>query len=104
MTAPPAVNNQTSPTITVPSPYTSSVPPPLRSDWVSEYPPPRSLPLDQEALRIFEHAHAIGLKVEPPDDPAITFSTLILALLEGQDQCAERNSRIIGRLDLQSDS
>jgi len=90
MTAPPAVNAPASATITVPSSSAASVPPPLgQSDWVAEYPPPRSLLLDQEALRIFEHAYVIGLRVEPPDGPPITFSTLILALLEGKDDTSQ---------------
>src|SRR2546425_4936834 len=98
MTAPPAVNNQTSPTSTAPASSAAGMPPPLRSDWVSEYPPPRSLPLDQEALRIFEHAYAIGLKVEPLDDPAITFSTLMLALLEGRDETSQWFARLASTL------
>ncbi len=85
MTAPSAVNAQLSATPTV----APGVLAPFRSDWVAFYPPPRSLPLDQEALRIFEHAYAIGLQVEPSDSPAITFSTLILALLEGRDDTSQ---------------
>jgi hypothetical protein len=41
--------------------------------------------LDQEALRIYERAYAIGLATERPDDPPITFSTVALALLTGHD-------------------
>jgi hypothetical protein len=55
-------------------------------DWLAEYPPPRSLPLDREALRIYEHAYTLGLKVEGSDSPPITFSTVIAALLTGQDE------------------
>ena len=57
-----------------------------RGDWLAEYPPPRSLPLDQEALRIFENAYFIGLKVEMEGDPPISFSTLMAALLLGKDE------------------
>src|SRR5262249_10227907 len=53
--------------------------------WLAEYPPPRSLPLDQEALRVFEHAYALGLKVEDESSPKITFTTVIAALLAGQN-------------------
>jgi len=55
-------------------------------DWLAEYPPPRSLPLDREALRIYEHAYALGLTVEQSGTPPITFSTVIAALLVGEDE------------------
>jgi hypothetical protein len=55
-------------------------------DWLADYQPPRSLPLDREALRIYEHAYALGLKVEKPGTPLVTFSTVIAALLTGQDE------------------
>jgi hypothetical protein len=62
---------------------------PLRrhpTDWLLDYPPPRSLPLDQEALRVCERAYYIGAQVEEKDDPPITFSTLLLALLTAEDE------------------
>lgn len=53
--------------------------------------PPRSLPLDQEADRIFEHAYQIGLAVDERDSanriqPPISFTTLLIALLLGTDK------------------
>lgn len=55
-------------------------------DWLAEFPPPRSLALDQEAQRIYERAYAIGVKTEPENDPPITFSIVMVALLEGDDE------------------
>src|SRR5262245_18713624 len=60
-----------------------------RVDWLAEYPPPRSLPLDREALRIYEHAYALGREVERAGTPAITFSTVIAALLTGTDETSQ---------------
>ena len=57
-----------------------------RADWLADYPPPRSLPLDQEALRIYEHAYYVGLKTEGKDDPPLSFTTVIAALLTGEDE------------------
>src|SRR5262245_65902202 len=57
-----------------------------RADWLAEYPPPRSLPLDQEALRIYEHAYYIGLKNEEEGAPPVSFSTVMAALLVGEDE------------------
>jgi hypothetical protein len=57
-----------------------------RRDWLLEHPPARSLPLDQEALRIYQHAYAIGLETEPASDPVITFSTVLMALFLGGDE------------------
>ena len=57
-----------------------------RRDWLLEHPPGRSLPLDQEALRIYQHAYAIGVETEPESDPVITFSTVLMALFLGQDE------------------
>ena len=57
-----------------------------QADWIAEFPPPRSLPLDQEALRIYERAYAIGLITETTSEPPITFSTVAIALLLGQDE------------------
>jgi hypothetical protein len=55
-------------------------------DWLAEFPPPRSLSLDQEALRIYERAYAIGVETESEEEPPISFSTVMLALLEGEDE------------------
>jgi hypothetical protein len=55
-------------------------------DWLTDYTPLRSLPLDQEALRIFEYAYRVGLKTEKESEPPISFSTLLIALLGGQDE------------------
>jgi tRNA A37 threonylcarbamoyladenosine biosynthesis protein TsaE len=55
-------------------------------DWFAEYPPLRSLPLDQEALRIYEHAYYVGLKTEAEGDPPVSFTTVIAALLVGEDE------------------
>jgi hypothetical protein len=60
-----------------------------RVDWLAEYPPPRSLPLDQEALRIYEHAHALGVVVEQSETPPVTFSTVMAALLAGMDETSQ---------------
>ena len=55
-------------------------------DWLMDYPPPRSLPLDQEALRIYERAYWAGTKTEKPQDPPVSFSTVLMALLFGEDE------------------
>src|SRR5262245_28669755 len=83
MTAPTGANSQPA---TPPLTPTSDA---TRLDWLGEYPPPRSLPLDREALRIYEHAYALGRAVERPGTPAITFSTVIAALLTGRDETSE---------------
>src|SRR5437868_10777359 len=59
---------------------------PFLNDWLGEFPPPRSLPLDQEALRIYERAYAIGLTSEGPAEPPISFTTVAIALLAGEDE------------------
>lgn len=59
---------------------------PAANDWLAEYTPFRSLPLDQEALRIYEHAYAVGLQTETTGAPKISFSTLLIALLRGEDE------------------
>ena len=64
----------------------SAAPQASQADWLGEFPPPRSLPLDQEALRVYEQAYYIGLSTEDPSEPPITFSTVALALLAGQDE------------------
>jgi KAP family P-loop domain len=57
-----------------------------QTDWLMEFPPPRSLPLDQEAQRIYERAYDIGLKTETTDNPPVTFTTVVAALLVGEDE------------------
>jgi hypothetical protein len=86
MTVPAAPDvSRTSSTLTPPArgAVFNAPPDPTRSDWLAEYPPPRSLPLDQEALRIYEHAYVIGLQAEPRDSPPVTFTTVLAALLAG---------------------
>lgn len=58
-------------------------------DWLFDFPPSRSLPLDQEALRVYERAYYIGLSTEKETDPPITFSTVALALLTGKDETSQ---------------
>lgn len=68
-------------------------------DWLAEFAPARSLPLDQEALRIYERAYAIGAATEDPSEPPITFSTVALALLHGEDETSRwfaRESATLG--------
>lgn len=60
--------------------------PPTPLDWLIDYTPLRSLPLDQEALRIFDYAYSVGLRTEQESEPPISFSTLLIALLNGQDE------------------
>ncbi len=59
------------------------------NDWLINYTPFRSLPLDQEALRIYEHAYQVGLKTEKPAEPKVSFSTLLIALLRGKDETSK---------------
>ena len=72
------------------------------SDWLIDYTPFRSLPLDQEALRIYEHAYQVGMRTEMPDAPKISFSTLLIALFRGEDETsrwfAERATSGLGPL------
>ena len=63
----------------------SSAPGVTALDWLSRYPPPRSLTLDQEALRIYELAYYIGAQIEKPADPYISFTSVAAALLIGED-------------------
>lgn len=63
----------------------SSAPGVTASDWLARYPPPRSLTLDQEALRIYELAYYIGAQVEKEADPYISFTSVAAALLIGED-------------------
>jgi hypothetical protein len=64
----------------------SSAPSVTASDWLSPYPPPRSLPLDQEALRVYQCAYYLGDRVEDEGNPRITFTTLCAALLLCEDE------------------
>jgi hypothetical protein len=59
------------------------------SDWLSPYPPPRSLTLDQEALRVYQCAYELGTRVESQGDPPITFTTLCAALLLCEDETSQ---------------
>src|SRR5262244_2078788 len=63
-------------------------------DWLLEYPPSRSLLLDQEALRIYEHAYYFGLEVEKEGEPPISFTTVMAALLSGQDETSRWFARV----------
>src|SRR5262245_16048918 len=72
----------------------SAMPPATQSDWLSEFPPPRSLPLDQEALRIYERAYYIGLLTEKQTEPPITFSTVAIALLTAPDDTSRWFTRL----------
>jgi KAP-like P-loop domain-containing protein len=67
----------------------SNAPALTATDWLAPFPPPRSLSLDPEASRIYEQAYYIGLEAEDPVDPAITFTSVALALLEGQDETSK---------------
>jgi hypothetical protein len=67
---------------------------PAQLDWLIDYTPLRSLPLDQEALRIFEYAYRVGLKTEEESAPPISFSTLLIALLDGEDDTSQWFSEV----------
>src|ERR1051326_49709 len=67
---------------------------PSRSDWLAEYQPPRSLPLDQEALRVYERAYTLGLQMPSSDEPAITFGTVMMALLVSHDETSRWFARL----------
>ncbi len=70
---------------TSPPPISAESPiPSTPTDWLSAYPPARSLSLDPEALRTFELAYNIGLRVEP-EGPPVTFTTVLAALLAVED-------------------
>lgn len=54
-------------------------------DWLLQHPPPRSLPLDQDALGVFERAYYIGAALESDSgSPPVSFTVLLLALLSGE--------------------
>lgn len=67
----------------------SSAPTLTATDWLAPFPPPRSLSLDPEASRIYEQAYYIGLEAEESIDPPVTFTSVALALLEGQDDTSK---------------
>ena len=86
----------------------SSAPGVTASDLAS-YPPPRSLTLDQEALRVYQRAYYIGVQLDEenpqrkpdaskPKEPPISFTTLAVALLEGEDDTSQWFARTAGRL------
>src|SRR6266566_8333382 len=75
-------------------PFTSAAPETSRPDWLAEYPPPRSLPLDQEALRIYEHAYYIGETTEAEGVTPISFTAVIAALLGGEDETSRWFARM----------
>jgi hypothetical protein len=64
----------------------SSAPGLTSSDWLSPYPPPRSLTLDQEAQRVYQCAYYLGAPTEDEGKPPITFSTVCAALLLCEDE------------------
>lgn len=82
----------------------SSAPGLTASDWLSQYPPPRSLTLDQEAARIYQRAYYIGDRVEKKTDPPITFTTLAAALLEGEDDTSRWFASVASRLGPRKDA
>ncbi len=72
-----------------------------QADWLVGFPPPRSLLLDQEALRIYERAYYVGLEVrrqaekaEERDGPPVSFTTVIIALLVGEDETSRWFARL----------
>lgn len=76
-----------------------------RADWLAQYPPPRSLPLDQEALRVYELAYAIGQLVDEKADesekgaPPVSFGSVVAALLAARNRTSNwffRQSRSLG--------
>jgi hypothetical protein len=71
-------------------------PPPVH--WLAAHMPAGSLPLDPEVLRIYETAYFIGAETErkPAEDgqpggwyPPISFTTVMAALLRGQDPSSQ---------------
>ncbi len=82
----------------------SSAPGMTASDWLSQYPPPRSLTLDQEAARVYQRAYYIGDRVEDKTDPPITFTTLAAALLEGEDDTSKWFADVARRLGPRKDA
>ena len=64
----------------------SSAPVLAAADWLAAYPPPRSLTLDPEALRVYERAYYIGALVN--EAPAVTFTTVAVALLVCDDDAS----------------
>jgi hypothetical protein len=85
----------------------SSAPVVTASDWLAQYPPWRSLTLDQEALRVYERAYYLGVLVErhqQPPVPPISFTILAAALLTSEDDTsrwfAEKARELGPMLDL----
>jgi hypothetical protein len=74
----------------------SAMPSGSPADWLAEFPPPRSLTLDQEATRVYERAYYIGVSTEKPDDPPVTFSTVLLALLISDDETSRWFTKLAG--------
>lgn len=72
----------------------NAMPSGAQGDWLADFPPPRSLPLDQEALRVYERAYTIGLLTESKSEPPVTFSTVALALLTGEDETSRWFARL----------
>lgn len=68
------------------------------SDWLAAYPPARSLTLDQEALRVYERAYYLGAQTEKPEDPPVSFTTLVAALLTGEDETSRWFAKNAGTL------
>src|SRR5689334_24532279 len=68
----------------------------ITGDWLISFPPPRSLMLDQEALRIYERAYAIGVAKEREGDPPISFTIVAIALLAGDDETSRWFAREAG--------
>jgi tRNA A37 threonylcarbamoyladenosine biosynthesis protein TsaE len=59
------------------------------ADWLSFSSSLRSLPLDQEAMRIYEHAYQIGKESEAEGLPRISFTTLLIALMRGENETSK---------------
>jgi tRNA A37 threonylcarbamoyladenosine biosynthesis protein TsaE len=68
------------------------------SDWLIDYTPQRSLPLDQEALRVFEYAYRVGQTTEKDTEPRVTFTTLLIALMEGTDDTSRWFAQLVATL------
>src|SRR5215207_6421922 len=65
-----------------------------QTDWLIDYTPSRSLPLDQEALRVYEFAYQVGLETEGTGNSPVSFSTLLIALLMGDDETSRWFTKI----------
>lgn len=58
------------------------------SDWFLSVPSLRTLPLDQEVMRIYEHAYQVGAVSESKGQPRVSFTTVLIALLFGKDEAS----------------